>query len=83
MEVLDASVQREGGAKVTGTVKNLTGHVIHTTGIVLSLIDQAGSMLGAVRVQVDDLAPNASVKFQVPIEQPDAVLTLVREVQTQ
>ena len=83
VQVLDAHIEREGGGKVAGTVKNNTGRLIHTTEIILNLTDKTGSLLGAVSAQVDDLAPNATVNFRVPIEQPDAAFALVREVQTQ
>ena len=83
VQVLDAHVEREGGMKVAGTVKNNTDRLIHTTEIVLNLTDKTGSQLGAVSAQVDNLAPNATVKFQIPIEQTDAAFALVREVRTQ
>jgi hypothetical protein len=83
VQVLDAHVEREGGMKVAGTVKNNTDHLIPTTEIVLNLTDKSGSHLGAVSAQVNNLAPNALVKFQTPIEQKNAAFALVREVQTQ
>ena len=83
VQVLEAHVEHEGGAKVAGTVKNNTDRLIHTTEIILNLTDKRGSHLGAVSAQVDNLAPNATVKFQIPIEQTDAAFALVREVQTQ
>jgi hypothetical protein len=82
VQVLDAHFEREGGMKVVGTVKNNTDHVIHTTEIVLNLADATGSQLGAVSARVDNLAPNATGSFQIPIEQTDAAFALVREVQT-
>ena len=82
VQVLEAHVESEGGMKVTGIVKNNTGRLIRTTEIILNLTDAADSKLGAVRAQVDNLAPHATVKFQVPIEQKDAALALVREVTT-
>ena len=83
VQVLEVHVEREGGMKVAGTVKNNTGRLIHTAEVFLNLTDEAGSHLGAVRAQVDNLAPHASVQFQLPIEQKDAVFALVREVTTQ
>ena len=83
VQVLDAHVESEGGMKVAGTVKNNTDRLIHTTEIILNLTDKTGSHLGAVSARVDNLAPNATVKFQTPIEQTDAAFALVREVQTQ
>jgi hypothetical protein len=83
VQVVEVHVEREGGMKVTGTVKNNTDRLIHTTEIILNLTDQGGSFLGAVSAQVDNLAPNATVKFQAPIEQTDAAFVLVREIQTQ
>ena len=82
VQVLEAHVDAQGGAKVTGTVKNNTDRLIHTTEIILNMADQTGSFLGAVSAQVEDLAPNATMKFQVPIEQTSAVFALVREVRT-
>jgi hypothetical protein len=82
-QVLEAHVESEGGMKVAGMVKNNTSRLIRTTEIVLNLADATGSNLGAVRAQVDNLAPNATVKFQIPIEQKDATIALVREVTTQ
>ena len=83
VQVLDAHVEREGGMKVVGTVKNNTDRLIRTTQIVLNLTDRTGSQLGAVSARVDNLAPNATGSFQIPIEQTAAAFTLVREVQTQ
>jgi hypothetical protein len=83
VQVMEAHVEREGGMRATGTVKNNTGRQIHTTEIILNLTDEAGSHLGAVSAKVDNLAPNATAKFQVPIEQKDAAFALVREVYTQ
>ena len=83
VQVLDAHVESEGGMKVAGTVKNNTDRPIHTTEIILNLTDTTGSFLGAVSAQVDNLAPNATAKFQIAIEQKDAAFALVREVQTQ
>jgi hypothetical protein len=36
-----------------------------------------------VSAKVDNLAPNATVRFETPIEQREAAFALVREVQTQ
>jgi hypothetical protein len=83
VQVLDVHVEREGGMKVAGTAKNNTNRLIHTAAIILNLTDKSGSHLGAVSAQVNDLAPNATVKFQIPIEQKDAAFALVREIQTQ
>jgi hypothetical protein len=83
VQVLEAHVEREGGTKVAGTVKNNTDRVIRTTQIILNLTDRMGSHLGAVSATVDNLAPNATVKFQAPIEQREAAFALVREVETQ
>jgi hypothetical protein len=83
VQVLDAHVEREGGMKVVGTVKNNTDRLIRTTEIVLDLTDAMSSQLGAVSARVDNLAPNATVKFQIPIEQKDAAFALVHEIQTQ
>jgi hypothetical protein len=83
VQVLDAHVEREGGMKVVGAVKNSTGRLIRTTEIVLNLTDTIGSQLGAVSARVDNLAPNATVNFRIPIEQTEAAFALVREVQTQ
>jgi hypothetical protein len=82
VQVLDAHIEHEGGIKVAGTVRNNTDRLIRTTEIILNLTDKMGSHLGAVSAKVDNLAPNASVKFQLPIEQTDATFALVREVQT-
>jgi hypothetical protein len=82
-QVVDVHVDREGGMKVAGTVKNNTDRLIHTTDIVLNLTDTTGSFLGAVSAHVDNLGPNATMKFQIAIEQKDAAFALVREVQTQ
>ena len=83
VQVLEAHVESEGGMKVAGTVKNNTDRPIHTTEIILNLTDTTGSFLGAVSAQVDNLAPNATAKFQIPIEQKDAAFALVREVTKQ
>jgi hypothetical protein len=82
VQVVEAYVAHEGGSKVAGTVKNNTDHLIHTAEIVFSLTDRIGSRLGDVSAQVDNLAPNATAKFQLAIEQKDAAFALVREVQT-
>ncbi len=82
VQVLDAHIESENGMKVVGTVKNNTNRLIHTTTIILNLTDIMGSHLGAVSAQVDNLAPNATVKFQIRIEQKDAASALVREVST-
>ena len=82
-QVVDAHVDREGGLKVVGTVKNNTDRLIRTTEIVLNLADATGSQLGAVSARVDNLAPNATGSFRLPIEQADAAFALVREVRTQ
>jgi hypothetical protein len=83
VQVLDAHIESSGGLKVAGTVKNNTDHVIHTTEIILNLTDKIGSHLGAVSGEVDNLAPNATMKFQFPIELKDAAFVLVREIHTQ
>jgi hypothetical protein len=82
VEVLEAHVEIEGGAKVTGTAKNNTDRLIPTTEIILNLTDQNSSLLGAVSVHVDNLAPHATAAFQVPIEETNAAFALVREIQT-
>jgi len=83
VQVVEAHVEHEGGLKVSGTVKNNTDRQIHTTEIILNLTDAVGSHLGAVSAKVDNLAPNTTMKFQVPLEQKDAAFALVREVYTQ
>jgi len=82
-QVVDAHVDSEDGMKVVGTVRNNTDRLIHATEIILNLTDTTGSFLGAVNAHVDNLAPNATMEFQIPIEQKDAAFALVREVQTQ
>ena len=82
VEVLEAHVELEGGAKVTGTAKNNTDRLIPATEIILNLTDQSSSLLGAVSVHVDNLAPHATAAFQVPIEETNAAFALVREIQT-
>jgi hypothetical protein len=83
VQLLDAHLEREGGMKLVGTVKNNTDRLIRTTEIVLNLTDATGSQLGAVSARVDNLAPNATANFQIPIVQTDAAFALVREIQTQ
>ena len=83
VQLLDAHFEREGGMKVVGTFKNNTDRLIRTTEIVLNLTDATGSQLGAVSARVDNLAPNATANFQIPIVQTDAAFALVREIQTQ
>jgi|SRR5271157_4832553 len=83
VQVLDAHVVDDGGGKVVGTVKNNTGRLIHTAQIALNLTDMTGSHVGAVDVKVDNLAPNATAKFQVPTQAKNVSLVLVREVVTQ
>jgi hypothetical protein len=83
VQVLEVHVDRQGGMKVAGTVRNNTGRLIHTAEVFLNLSDETGSDLGAVRAQVDNLAPQTTVQFQLPIEQKDAVFALVRAVTTQ
>jgi hypothetical protein len=82
VQVLEAHIEREGGMKTAGTVRNNTDHLIHTTEIILNLTDNRGSHLGAVSAQVDNLAPRATVRFQLPVQQKDAAFALVREVHT-
>ena len=83
VQVLDAHIEREGGMQLVGSVKNNTDRLIRATEIVFNLTDQTGSQLGAVSARVDNLAPNATGSFRIPIEQTDAAFALVREVQTQ
>ena len=82
VQVLEAHVELEGGPKVTGTAKNNTDRLIPATEIILNLTDQSSSLLGAVSVHVDNLAPHATAAFQVPIEETNAAFALVREIQT-
>jgi len=83
LDVQDVHVIRAGALKLAGSASNKTDHVIHRVDIVFELTDSNGSRQGAVSTQLTNLAANATVPFQFPIDQQSASFALVREIHVQ
>ncbi|MBZ5620630.1 MAG: FxLYD domain-containing protein [Acidobacteriia bacterium] len=82
VDVMEVHIDRSGAAALTGTVRNNTNHEIRTAEIVFDLTDSSGSQLGGVSQRLENLVPQKSLNFRLPIDQQDARFVLVREVRT-
>jgi hypothetical protein len=80
VEVVEVKVQNSDGAKLVGTLRNITDHEVASVEIIVDLTDLAGSQLGAVNATVEKIQPRGTKTFQLPIKQTGASLALVREI---
>ncbi|HTS28293.1 MAG TPA: FxLYD domain-containing protein [Bryobacteraceae bacterium] len=82
LDLQEVHIDLSRGAALAGTVVNKTNHSISTAEIVFDLTDARGSQLGAVSERLENLSPQKSQQFRLPIEQTSARFALVREVRT-
>ena len=83
LDLQDVHVVHGSSTQIVGLVKNNTDRVIASAGIVFDLADRRWSRLGAVRTQVEKLAPHTSTPFRFDVAQNTAEHVLVREFQLQ
>lgn len=80
VEVVEVKVEKLGGTKLVGTVRNTTDHEIAFAEIIVDLTNLNGSQLGAVTGTVEKIPAKGTKTFETPIAQSDAAVGLVREV---
>lgn len=78
IEVLEARVRRGETVRLVGSVRNLTDRAINHADLVFDLTDSRGSRLGAVSVPLENIPPQRTVDFELPIQQRTAVFALRR-----
>jgi len=83
LQVLDVVIRQTGGSKISGSVRNTTGHVIEDAEVVFELTDVRGSRVGAVSCKFARLEPKSTTPFDNSIPQADATYAIVRDVRTQ
>ncbi|HUK15326.1 MAG TPA: FxLYD domain-containing protein [Bryobacteraceae bacterium] len=77
-EVIEARIERGEPRKLVGSVRNRTDRAIDRAELVFDLTDVRGSRLGAVSVTVQNVQPQQTVAFQLPLEQSTAAFALKR-----
>jgi len=80
VEVVEVHVDQTHPMKVSGSIRNNTASTVTAVDIIINLTDSIGSQLGAVNGRVENLPPKAVKTFEFPIEQRNAAVALVREV---
>ena len=76
LEVVNAGVV-DNGARVEGTVKNKTGHIIAIGRLTFELEDDHGGFTGAVSTDLKQIPPGEVTRFEFPIRQPESRRVLV------
>jgi hypothetical protein len=76
LEVVDVGVV-DNGARLVGTVKNKTGHVIAVGRLSFELQDNYGQFTGATGTDLKQIPPGIITRFELPIRQPDSRRVLV------
>jgi len=79
LEVLDALIS--DGHVLSGAVRNNTGHAIDDITVVFDLADISGTRLGAAAVHIAHVEARGTSTFHLQLEQQNAAVALVREVQ--
>ncbi len=82
VEIPAVGVDHRGPA-LTGKVKNNTSRTLRSVEVTFDVTDQNGSKLAAVKAQFENLAPQSASDFRVPIQQADAAIAVVRDIQIQ
>jgi hypothetical protein len=82
LDVVEASIQRSGGVRIVGKVKNTTDHEIAHAEISCDLTDAQGTALGSISVPIENIPPAAIKSFDLPVKQSSAQFALIREVIT-
>lgn len=80
LDVVEVKVEHNGSPRVVGTVRNRTGKPLARAEVSFDLADAAGSRVGAVTVEVENVPPLGTAAFNVPISQESAVVGIVRDV---
>jgi hypothetical protein len=82
IDVVEAKIERSGGVRMVGTVKNKTSKPIAAADLGCDLTDAGGTQLGAVSVHIENIPASGVKSFELPLKQPDASFVLVREITT-
>jgi len=82
LDVLEVKVDRNGAPRLVGTVRNRTEKTLAHAEVAFDLADAAGSRVGAVSVELENVPPLGIAPFTVPVSQGSAVLAFVREVRS-
>jgi hypothetical protein len=69
-------------AQLVGSVENTSAREIALVQLVVDLVSDAGSQVGAVEVIVEHLPASGKKDFRIPIKQRNATFGMVREVNT-
>jgi hypothetical protein len=80
LEVMEVRIYKNGGVKMTGTVRNLTARVLPSAQISCDLTDAGGTQLGSVSVALQNIPASGTKDFELPIKQDQAAFVLVREI---
>ena len=82
LDVVEARIERSGGVRMVGIVKNLTDHEIAAAEIGCDLTDDNGTQLGAVSVHVEKIPASGTKRFELSLKQAQASFVLIREIST-
>jgi hypothetical protein len=82
IEVVEVRIEKGGGIRMAGTVRNKTNHVVNAADITCDLTDAAGTQVGAVTAHVEAIPAASTKDFTMPVKQNDAAFVLVREILT-
>jgi hypothetical protein len=83
LEVSEARVTHEGGLKLVGTARNVSGRLLNSAEIIFDLTDIFGSLVGSVSARFENLGAGGTATFSVPLTQETAMKALVRETHAQ
>ena len=78
IEVIEARVRQGETVKLVGSARNVTDRAIEHADLVFDLTDARGSRLGAVSVPLQNIPPQHTVDFELPIQQRTAAFALRR-----
>jgi hypothetical protein len=77
VQVVEVKVE---GSRVVGVVRNSSPREIALAELVIDLTDSSGSQVGAVNAIIEKIPASGDKAFQIPIKQPNAAFSLVREI---
>lgn len=77
VQVVEVKVE---GSHVIGVVRNTSTREVALAELVIDLTDSSGSQVGAVNATIEKIPASSEKAFQIPIKQPNAAFSLIREI---
>jgi len=80
VEILEAGISGGNDHTLSGKIRNKTDRAVRIVDVIFDVSNEDGSDLGGVAVRVENIAPKATARFKVKLEQRSARSVMVREL---